>query len=294
MDRVGAPSKRPEELERPGRTIREARIEMEMTTAEMGDMLNYDASHIRNVELGRTRCARSFIERCRAAAHDMVDEAKADVLVELFRALDAERKERESAEIDVRRGTVRKVSEARRVRGDSSQLAGEWFALWQTSHRREELEVLELVDIKPTNARRGLFEAVNRKLDEPEPAPPAPGGGTALTQLLWEGGGRLFRPWVSGHFASASNGPHVAGVFHLEVDDYYQTMTGIWLGVSRDAENSHDSKNVYARLVMGRDEERARILFAAERELRPVPSIVPEHHSCRNAADDQKWSQDAY
>jgi hypothetical protein len=265
---------------------------MDMTTAEMGDMLHYDASHIRNVELGRTKCARSFIERCRAAAHDTTDESKADVLAELVRALDVERKERESAKIDVLRGTVRKATEARRVRGDSSQLAGEWFAVWQTSHRQEEEEVFELVDIRPTNARRGLFEAVNRRLDEPVPAPAV--GGAALTQLLWEGGGRLSRPWVSGHFASASNGPHVAGVFHLEVDDYYQTMTGIWLGVSRDAENSHDSKHVYARLVMGRDEERARILFAAERALRPVPSIVPEHHNREKAADDQEWSHDAY
>lgn len=254
---MGAPAKPMEDLDPPGRQIREARKnELNLSAEAFGRLLNYDGSHIRNVELGKTGYG-GLAKRCEQVAITCEVESTARVLNDLAKFLRSFRADATKA-IDPRRGTERKQEQGRTVEA----LVGEWRAIWQTCRNGEEAWVGETVVVTVLGNGRGL-RMENRedsrwlKAGEAEYVE-EPGKPNHL--LRWSAACRMTKDgrWVNGEFTSLAEAK-VDGLFRLRVDNFPEVMVGDWLGESWDSERTH------GLLVLARDGERAETRFAQER-----------------------------
>lgn len=230
-------------------------------------LLNFDGSHVRNVELGHTGY-RGFAQRCEQIARDhreLSDRCEliaapcdvkrvAEVLAELVEFL----RSFTSKAIDTRRGTERKQNQGR----IAERLEGEWYAIWQTCRNGEEAWVAEAVQINASGNGR-VIKMINLK------------GGRLLTlgqsgcvegpgdpdhPFRWQATCRITNElWVNGEFTSLSPGDNVGGMFRLKVRGSPEEMVGDWLGESWDSERTH------GLLTLSRSEELTGTRFSSER-----------------------------
>lgn len=257
-----------EDLKSPGREIREAREDqLELSADALGALLNFDGSHVRNVELGNTgykgfaqRCeqmagARSVLsDRCELIAAPCDANRVAEVLADLTKFL----RSFASKAIDTRRGTERKQNQGR----IAERLEGEWSAIWQTCRNGEEAWVAETVLIEALGNGRGVrlmnLEGGRRlKLGK---SGCVEGPGDPDHPFRWQATCRITKEhWVNGEFTSLSPGGNVGGVFRLKVRGSPEELVGDWLGGSWDSERTH------GLLILSRTEELTGTRFASER-----------------------------
>lgn len=258
-------SRPPDELEQPGRRIREVREQLGLSTEALGSLLHYTGSHIRNVELGNTGHA-GFARRCDQVTASANGDPHGKELAELAEFLFTFEPD-PSKTIDTRRGTERKQTPAHKA----EHLIGRWSAIWQTSRGGQEALLAETILVTASGNGHTL-KMTNEdccwlRPDEPG-YPQAQEGSEDFPH--WEARCGLTDDgrWISGTYKSVSVA-RVNGIFRLKLDTFQDAMVGDWCGHSRDSERTR------GLVVMARSDETAKLRLANERASAPSLPLIP-------------------
>lgn len=254
---MGARPTPAEDLAPPGRQIREAREKLKLSTDAFGQLLSYDGSHIRGVELGKTGYGR-VAQRCGQVAQTCDSESTAKALSDLAEFLHAFKADVDSKTIDTRRGTERKQNQGRAA----DHLVGDWCAIWQTCRNGDEVLVAETVVVTASGNGRliKMANCVDSRRLKMEQSGGFENPGTPNHLLEWTAGCRITKDgrWISGEFSSRSIAK-IEGLFRLRLDNFPEAMVGDWLGDSWDSERTH------GLLVMARSKALAEMKLTNER-----------------------------
>jgi transcriptional regulator with XRE-family HTH domain len=198
-----------------GERLRELRTAERLSARRLGELINYSASHILNVEAGRECGGREFLDAsCNYFKNAAVDLA-----------------ERHAEQVASHAQTgLRKYKHRNRrprLHADLSPLLGEWYVIWQGTSPDKPLSCCERVDVQGDSG--AAFRMV--KVVEPEPE-----RAQEMHPEPWRAACEIDETnRVKGSYECADRAqPRVDGQFYVEVLPGARLMWGTWAGLTEE------------------------------------------------------------